>query len=74
MTSKEFDLLLYLAEHPNVVFSKDKLFDAVWGLDAIGDVSTVTVHIKHIRDKIEAGMDQPQYIETVWGVGYRFRG
>ena len=74
MTSKEFDLLLYLAEHPNVVFSKDKLFDAVWDLDAIGDVSTVTVHIKHIRDKIEAGMDQPQYIETVWGVGYRFRG
>ena len=59
---------------PDVVFSKDKLFDHVWGMDAIGDVSTVTVHIKHIRDKIEAGMEPVQYIETVWGVGYRFRG
>ena len=74
MTGKEFDLLLFLAEHPDVVFSKDKLFDRVWGMDAIGDVSTVTVHIKHIRDKIDSGMDQAQYIETVWGVGYRFRG
>ena len=74
MTGKEFDLLLFLAEHPDVVFSKDKLFDRVWGMDALGDVSTVTVHIKHIRDKIEAGMDPVQYIETVWGVGYRFRG
>ena len=74
MTGKEYDLLLFLAEHPDVVFSKDKLFDHVWGMDAIGDVSTVTVHIKHIRDKIEAGMGQVQYIETVWGVGYRFRG
>ena len=74
MTGKEFDLLLFLAEHPDVVFSKDKLFDRVWGMDALGDVSTVTVHIKHIRDKIEAGMDPAQYIETVWGVGYRFRG
>ena len=74
MTGKEYDLLLFLAEHPDVVFSKDKLFDSVWGMDAFGDVSTVTVHIKHIRDKIEAGMGQVQYIETVWGVGYRFRG
>jgi len=74
MTGKEYDLLLFLAEHPNAVFSKDQLFDRVWGLDAFGDVSTVTVHIKHIRDKIEAGMDPVQYIETVWGVGYRFRG
>ena len=74
MTGKEFDLLLFFAEHPDVVFSKDKLFDRVWGMDAIGDVSTVTVHIKHIRDKIDSGMDQAQYIETVWGVGYRFRG
>ena len=74
MTGKEYDLLLFLAEHPDVVFSKDKLFDRVWGLDALGDVSTVTVHIKHIRDKIDSGMDPVQYIETVWGVGYRFRG
>jgi DNA-binding response OmpR family regulator len=73
MTGKEYDLLLFLAEHPDVVFSKDRLFDSVWGMDAYGDVSTVTVHIKHIRDKIETGPDI-QYIETVWGVGYRFRG
>lgn len=74
MTSKEYDLLLFLAEHPDMVFSKDRLFDRVWGMDAYGDVSTVTVHIKHIRDKIENNPDQVQYIETVWGVGYRFRG
>ena len=74
MTSKEYDLLLFLAEHPDTVFSKDRLFDSVWGVDAYGDVSTVTVHIKHIRDKIELNPDRTQYIETVWGVGYRFRG
>ena len=74
MTSKEYDLLLFLAEHPDTVFSKDRLFDGVWGVDAYGDVSTVTVHIKHIRDKIENNPDRTQYIETVWGVGYRFRG
>lgn len=74
MTGKEYDLLLFLAEHPDMVFSKDRLFDRVWGMDAYGDVSTVTVHIKHIRDKIENNPDQVQYIETVWGVGYRFRG
>lgn len=74
MTSKEYDLLLFLAEHPDTVFSKDRLFDSVWGMDAYGDVSTVTVHIKHIRDKIEIDPEHIQYIETVWGVGYRFRG
>ena len=74
MTGKEYDLLLFLAEHPDTVFSKDRLFDNVWGMDAFGDVSTVTVHIKHIRDKIENNPDKIQYIETVWGVGYRFRG
>lgn len=74
MTSKEYDLLLFLAEHPDTVFSKDRLFDHVWGMDAYGDVSTITVHIKHIRDKIELNPDRTQYIETVWGVGYRFRG
>ena len=74
MTGKEYDLLLFLAEHPDTVFSKDRLFDSVWGVEAIGDVSTVTVHIKHIRDKIELNPDRTQYIETVWGVGYRFRG
>ena len=74
MTGKEYDLLLFLAEHPDTVFSKDRLFDSVWGMDAYGDVSTVTVHIKHIRDKIEIDPERIQYIETVWGVGYRFRG
>lgn len=74
MTGKEYDLLLFLAEHPDTVFSKDRLFDNVWGMEACGDVSTVTVHIKHIRDKIEIDPDHIQYIETVWGVGYRFRG
>lgn len=74
MTGKEYDLLLFLAEHPDTVFSKDRLFDAVWGVENFGDVSTVTVHIKHIRDKIEIDPDHIQYIETVWGVGYRFRG
>ena len=72
MTSKEYDLLLFLAEHPDTVFSKDRLFDHVWGMDAYGDVSTITVHIKHIRDKIELNPDRTQYIETVWGVGYKF--
>ena len=74
MTSKEYDVLLFLAEHPNVVYSKDRLFNSVWGMEAYGDTSTVTVHIKHIRDKIEWDPDHVQYIETVWGVGYRFRG
>ncbi len=74
MTGKEYDLLLFLAENPDTVFSKDRLFSRVWGTDACGAPSTVTVHIKHIRDKIETNPDHIQYIETVWGVGYRFRG
>lgn len=72
-THKEFDLLTYLATHPNVVFSKDALFDKIWGLDAIGETSTVTVHINRIREKIEDDSSNPKYIETVWGVGYRFK-
>lgn len=71
LTGKEFDLLLFLAENPNHTFSKDTIFDRIWGLDAVGDVSTVTVHIQRIRDKINHGDEQ--YIETVWGVGYRFK-
>ena len=74
MTGTEYELLLFLAEHPDTVFSKDRLFNKVWGTDACGDPSTVTVHIKHIRDKIESDPEHIQYIETVWGVGYRFRG
>ncbi|NLP14491.1 MAG: response regulator transcription factor [Clostridium sp.] len=73
LAQKEFDVLLFLAQNPNRVFSKDELFDKIWGLDAIGDVATVTVHIGRIREKIEADPSNPQYIETVWGAGYRFR-
>ncbi len=70
LTAKEYDLLLFLAENPNRAFSKDLLFDRIWGMDAIGDVSTVTVHIQRIRDKID--LPDEKHIETVWGVGYKF--
>lgn len=73
MPVKEFELLLFLAENPNIVFSKERLFDRLWGIDAMGDVSTVTVHIQRIREKIEKDPDGRKYIETVWGAGYRFR-
>lgn len=73
MPVREFELLLFLAENPNIVFSKERLFDRLWGMDAMGDVSTVTVHIQRIRDKIEKKADSQKYIETVWGAGYRFR-
>ncbi len=66
-------LLLFLMRSPNRVFSKDELFEKIWGLDALGDTATVTVHIARIREKIETGPIDEQYIETVWGVGYRFR-
>jgi len=61
-----------LASHPNRVFSKEELFEKIWGLDAMGDNATVTVHISKLREKIEADPSKPQYIETIWGVGYRF--
>lgn len=73
MPVREFELLLFLAENPNIVFSKERLFDRLWGMDAMGDVSTVTVHIQRIRDKIEKNSPGQKYIETVWGAGYRFR-
>jgi Response regulators consisting of a CheY-like receiver domain and a winged-helix DNA-binding domain len=73
MTNKEFDLLTFLAEHPNRVFTKDELFRAIWDMEAVGEVATVTVHIKKIREKIEVSTSNPQYIETIWGVGYRFK-
>jgi DNA-binding response OmpR family regulator len=72
-TTKEFDLLAFLAEHPNHVYSKDELFKEIWQMDSVGDIATVTVHIKKIREKIEADSSHPQYIETVWGAGYRFK-
>jgi len=72
LSNKEFDLLLFLATNPNVVFSRDQLFDRIWGADSFGETSTVTVHINKLREKIEKDMSKPQYIETVWGAGYRF--
>ena len=72
-TTKEFDLLTFLAEHPNHVFKKEELFRQIWDMDALGDIATVTVHIKKIREKIEVNTSQPQHIETIWGVGYRFK-
>ena len=72
-TGKEFDLLTFLAEHPNHVYSKEELFREIWDMDSIGDIATVTVHIKKIREKIEFDSANPQYIETIWGVGYRFK-
>lgn len=71
-TSKEYDLLLFLVMHPNRVFSKDELFQKIWGFDSLGDIATVTVHISKLREKIESDPSRPQYIETIWGVGYRF--
>ena len=72
-TTKEFDLLTFLASNPNHVFSKEELFRNVWNMESYGDIATVTVHIKKIREKIEFDSAKPQYIETIWGVGYRFK-
>ncbi len=72
-TNKEFDLLTFLAENPNRVFTKEELFRQIWNMDSVGDIATVTVHIKKIREKIEFNTAKPQYIETIWGVGYRFK-
>ncbi len=72
-TTKEFDLLTFLAENPNHVFTKEELFRKIWDMESIGDIATVTVHIKKVREKIEMNTNKPQYIETIWGVGYRFK-
>ena len=72
-TSKEFDLLTFLAQNPNRVYTKEELFQEIWDMESIGDIATVTVHIKKIREKIEYDTSKPQYIETIWGVGYRFK-
>ena len=72
-TTKEFDLLTFLASHPNHVYTKDELFSEIWDMESIGDIATVTVHIKKIREKIEMDTSNPQYIETIWGVGYRLK-
>ena len=72
-TTKEFDLLAFLAQNPNHVFTKEELFSKIWDMESLGDIATVTVHIKKIREKIEFNTAKPQYIETIWGVGYRFK-
>ena len=72
-TTKEFDLLTFLAQNPNHVYTKEELFSKIWDMESIGDIATVTVHIKKIREKIEYDTSHPQYIETIWGVGYRFK-
>ncbi len=73
LTQKEFELLSFMVQNPNRVFSKEQLFEKIWGFDALSDTTTVTVHISKIRDKIESDPSKPQYIETVWGIGYRFK-
>ena len=73
LAAKEFETLCFLAVNPNRVFTREQIFDSVWGEDTYGELSTVTVHIRRIREKIEIDPSNPQYIETVWGVGYRFR-
>ena len=72
-TTKEFDLLTFLASNPNRVFKKEELFNKIWDMESIGDIATVTVHLKKSREKIEFDTSKPQYIETIWGVGYRFK-
>lgn len=72
-TTKEFDLLSFLAQNPNHVYTKEELFKQIWAMESVGDIATVTVHIKKLREKIEFNTAKPQYIETIWGVGYRFK-
>ena len=74
LRTKEFDLLTFLAENPNHVFTKEELFREIWDMESIGDIATVTVHIKKIREKIEVDTANPQYIETIWGVGISLQG
>jgi DNA-binding response OmpR family regulator len=73
LTPKEFDILLFLVENPNRVYSKEDLFEHIWGVESLGDSDTVVVHVRRLREKIEPEPQNPQYIETVWGAGYRFR-
>lgn len=72
LTTKEYELLLFLASNPNIVLSKDHIFSTLWGDDYSGDTATVAVHIQKIRKKIEKNPSNPEYIETIWGSGYRF--
>jgi DNA-binding response OmpR family regulator len=74
LTAKEFDLLHFLASHPRQVFTRDQLLDRVWGTEYIADESTVTVHVRRLREKIERDPSKPEFVVTVWGVGYKFSG
>ena len=73
LKNKEFELLLFLMLHLDMVFSREDLYEKVWGLDAVGDNATVAVHINRLREKLEQDPSHPRYIQTVWGAGYRFR-
>lgn len=72
LTTKEYELLVFLASNPNIVFTKDQIFSSIWGEDYCGDTATVAVHIQKLRKKIEKDSGNPDYIETIWGTGYRF--
>jgi len=73
LKNKEYELLLFLARHPNQVFSREDLYELIWGLESMGDNVTVAVHVNRLREKIEADPSNPQHIQTVWGAGYRFK-
>jgi DNA-binding response OmpR family regulator len=73
LTTKEYEILLFLASHPNIVFTKERLLDAIWGNGYFGDTATIAVHTYKIRRKIESDPANPVYIETIWGTGYRFK-
>jgi two-component system response regulator ResD len=72
LTAKEFDLLYFLARHPGQVFSREQLLDKVWDYEFVGDASTVTVHVRRLREKVETDPQRPRFVKTVWGVGYKF--
>ncbi|CDQ39986.1 Staphylococcal respiratory response protein A [Virgibacillus salexigens] len=73
LRAKEFDLLILFASNPDRVFAKEELFERIWGIDSFGDITTVTVHIRKLREKVEEDPSNPKYIQTIWGVGYRFK-
>ena len=74
LKNREYELLQFLMLHPDMVFSREELYEKIWGLDAMGDNATVAVHINRVREKIEPDPSHPRYIQTVWGAGYRFKG
>lgn len=71
LTNKEYELLLFLARHPNQIFSREDLYEMIWGIESMGDNITVAVHVNRLREKLEEDPAKPQLIQTVWGVGYR---